>query len=358
MVFNCKRRSAAIVGALLISPLSSISAFRSQSSSQPIAVCNGRRTATCSRPQSHPVYASVLDDDETTSFVTNSNNIHDASDILNRAVEQHNIHGVDLVTNNGVSSNNTNRAAIDLEQQKQQLHKQISKQRNTSFQVNNKQQQQIRKSRKNNVAMADPEFLRKRTETLLHKTKDLLYNTDNSNYDFSSSELGAGSLKVDKRTFDWLIDAWSYSGELDAADYAQSLLQRMEELRDHSSSRVYPDVKSYTKVINAISRSGQYDAGEQAEDILKRMISDEIYPNTYTYTYVIDAYAKSTPSNPNAPHAAQRLVDMMETLRSEGNLNVWPTTRAWNSVISAWSQWKGEEMVSYYLICSLKRLLL
>ena len=82
------------------------------------------------------------------------------------------------------------------------------------------------------------------------------------------------------------------------------------------------------------------------------MISDEIYPNTYTYTYVIDAYAKSTPSNPNAPHAAQRLVDEMETLRSAGNLNVWPTTRAWNSVISAWSQWKGEEMVSYLpLIC-------
>ena len=349
MVFNCKRRSAAVVGALFISPLiSSISAFRSSSQS-PIATCKGRRTATCSRPQSHPVYASVLDDDETTSFVSNSN-IHDASDILNRAVEQHNINGVDLATN-GVSSN-TNGAAIDLEQQKQQLHKQISEQRNTSFQVNNKQRQQIRKSRKNNVAMADPEFLRKRTETLLHKTKDLLYNTDESNYDFSSSDIGARSLKVDKRTFDWLIDAWSYSGELDAADYAQSLLQRMEELRDHSSSRVYPDVKSYTKVINAISRSGQYDAGEQAEDILKRMMSDEIYPNTYTYTYVIDAYAKSTPSNPNAPHAAQRLVDMMETLRSEGNLNVWPTTRAWNSVISAWSQWKGEEMVSYLpLIC-------
>jgi len=349
MVFNCKRRSAAIVGALFISPLiSSISAFRSQSSSQPIAVCSGRRTTACNRPHSPPpIHASVLDDDETASFVANSNNIHDASDILNRAVEQHNINGVDLVTN-GVSSN-TNGAAIDLEQQKQQLHNQISKQRNTSFQVNNKQRQQIRKSRKNNVAMADPEFLRKRTETLLHKTKDLLYNTDESNYDFSSSDIGAGSLKVDKRTFDWLIDAWSYSGELDAADYAQSLLQRMEELRDHSSNiqlRVYPDVKSYTKVINAISRSGQYDAGEQAEDILKRMISDEIYPNTYTYTYVIDAYAKSTPSNPNAPHAAQRLVDEMETLRSAGNLNVWPTTRAWNSVISAWSQWKGEEMVS------------
>ena len=56
----------------------------------------------------------------------------------------------------------------------------------------------------------------------------------------------------------------------------------------------------------------------------------------------------STPSNPNAPHAAQRLVDEMETLRSAGNLNVWPTTRAWNSVISAWSQWKGEEMVSSF----------
>ena len=126
----------------------------------------------------------------------------------------------------------------------------------------------------------------------------------------------------------------------------------MEELRDMNTEIgtvpiISPDVKSYTKVINAISRSGREDAGEQAESLLERMIEDGMHPNAYTYTYVIDAYARS--HSPKAPHAAQRLVDEMERLRSEGDPDVWPTTRAWNSVIASWSQWKGEEMVSTWL---------
>jgi hypothetical protein len=215
--------------------------------------------------------------------------------------------------------------------------------------------------------MADPDFLRKRTENLLritetsYKTRLLL-----------GGDIGVGSLKVDKRTFDWLIDAWSHSGEDDAANNALSLLYRMEELRDNSVDDssddidvdvegrrqqhvVSPDVKSYTKVINAIAHSGMHDAGERAEQVLERMISassrlrdDDLRPNTLAYTYVIDAYARSTSSR--APHAAQRIVEEMERLRAGGDALVRPTSRAWNSVISAWAQWEGEEMVSekYY----------
>jgi hypothetical protein len=230
-------------------------------------------------------------------------------------------------------------------------------------------------TRKNNTAMADPDFLRKRTETLLRITQ-ASYKTSHL-ISLTSGNAGVGSLKVDKRTFDWLIDAWSYSGEDDAADNALSLLYRMEELGDGNISdaadgsigqqppaAVSPDVKSYTKVINAIAHSGRPDAGEMAEKVLKRMMTAasqlgddaacDLRPNTFTYTYVIDAYARS--SSPRAPHAAQRIVVEMERLRAGGDPEVRPTSRAWNSVISAWAQWEGEEMVSEIYLYFVPRL--
>jgi hypothetical protein len=77
-------------------------------------------------------------------------------------------------------------------------------------------------------------------------------------------------MKIDKKTFNWLIDSWAFSGELDAPDKAHALLTRMEVL-DSSSTHgsIRPDVRSYTKVINAISRSGRADAGDMADKILQ-----------------------------------------------------------------------------------------
>ena len=80
--------------------------------------------------------------------------------------------------------------------------------------------------------------------------------------------------------------------------------------------------------------------------------ADDMHPNTFMYTYVIDVYARLP--NSKAPHLVQRLIEEMERLHSEGNPEVRPTTRTWNSVIAAWAQWKGKEIVSlsvlhYYL---------
>lgn len=208
----------------------------------------------------------------------------------------------------------------------------------------------------NNQAMADPAFLQKRTETLLRMT-----SPENNIIDsMSLGNVGGGNMKVDKRTFDWLIDAWAYSGTGDAVEYALRLLKRMEHFKDRMTidggdsdeyeyySSLCPDVKTYTKVINAIANSGMEDAGEQAESILNRMndMNDPAtMPNTFTYTNVIDAYARSAPGNPNAPYSAQRLAEKMEELRASSSSKiVKPTARAWNSVIGAWADWMGEEM--------------
>jgi len=336
---RCSRSTIIIAGALFVSPLA-VAAFGPPSSSTPTArrpaaaavrgLASGRTRRRSPSPSVTLINASVLSD---SLDADEQQQLQGASDIISRAVEQSQSNGV----SNGVDLAN----GVDLDFEKQQLQRQLDV---PQQQQNQQQQRNINKSRKNNKAMADPDFLRKRTEALLRMTVDN-YNTSNN---LSLSNSNAGTLKVDKRTFDWLIDAWSYSGECDAADYALSLLSRMEELRGFNvGAGVIPDVKTYTKVINAVARSGRRNAGEEAEAILERMIHDdattgELRPNTYTYTYVIDAHARSPSSK--SPHAAQRLIEEMERLRASGDPEVRPTTRAWNSVIAAWAQWKGEEM--------------
>jgi len=203
-------------------------------------------------------------------------------------------------------------------------------------------QKHIDKSRRNNKAMTDPDFLRKRTQSLLRVT-----DVDGDDFDLSSSNSSPGGLKADKKTFDWLINAWAFSSEDSAAENALELLRRMEALRDMGHGGIAPDVKTYTKVINALARAGREDGGARAEELLCYMRGDEgaahgLRPNTRTYTYAIDAHARS--HSAKAPFAAQRLIEEMESLRSKGDPDVWPTARAWNSVIQAWAQWRGEEM--------------
>jgi len=146
-----------------------------------------------------------------------------------------------------------------------------------------------RKPRRNNEAMGDTVFLRKRTGDLLRLISDEFLSSSGE----SEATLDR-SMKVGRKTFNFLIDAWAFSGELDAADHAMSLLDRMEFLQnfpDFVSSS--PDVRSYTKVINAISRSARSDAGDVAESILNKMeqlhlsgANPSAKPNTYTYTAV------------------------------------------------------------------------
>lgn len=330
---RCGPSTIIIAGALFVSPLAA-AAFRVPSSAAHPKFPPSASVRTRRHSDRTSINASVLSDSlgadkqqqQQTSLA--DINIGDAAnDIINKAIEQQQKSKANGVAN-GVGG-----------QPRRQRKPNQYKTRNRG---------NVHKSRKNNKAMADPEFLRKRTDALLRETE--------GGHQTGPGGVGGGAtLKVDKRTFDWLIDAWSYSGEHDAADRALSLLSRMEHLASSSSDdgdddnplskRIAPDAKSYTKAINAVSRTGREDAGERAEEILDRMIGSDdaaLRPNGFTYTYVIDAYARS--GSPRAPHAAQRLIEETERLRAEGDPEVRPTTRAWNSVISAWAQWKGEEM--------------
>ena len=135
-------------------------------------------------------------------------------------------------------------------------------------------------------------------------------------------------MKVDRKTFHFLIDAWAFSGEMDAADQALALLQKMEELYEgqqqqqfdgdqpNTSNCIQPDVRSYTKVINAISRTATPHAGEMAEEIMDKMMNLyesgqnlQAKPNTFTYTAVVEAHANS--GIPGSAQCAEEICEMM-----------------------------------------------
>eukprot|EP00977_Amphora_coffeiformis_P007292 scaffold1581_cov169-Amphora_coffeaeformis.AAC.28 len=182
-----------------------------------------------------------------------------------------------------------------------------------------------------NAAMADASFLRKRTANLIkvtaadHENKEILV-------------LG-GSMKIDKKTFHFLLDAWAFSGEPDAVPQATRLVERMEDLRSRHN-KISPDVRSYTKLINAISRSGELDAGEKAEQILHKMdmlyqtgSNPDVKPNTYTYTAVIEAHANS--GAPGSTERAGQLCELMVQKYENGDEDVTPIARAFQAALVA-----------------------
>lgn len=209
-----------------------------------------------------------------------------------------------------------------------------------------------KKPRRDNPAMGDTAFLRKRTAELLADSDSTSNNSQNR----------GGSMKVKTKNFHFLIDAWAFSGELDAADQALKLLDRMEELQEENESssvrhnNVRPDVRSYTKVINAVSRSMRQDAGEIAESILEKMEylhssgkNSNAKPNTFTYTAVIEAYTNSGAEG--SAEKGEELLDTMIEKYEGGDVDIQPTARSFNAVINAYgkSGYPGAAQQAEYL---------
>ena len=204
---------------------------------------------------------------------------------------------------------------------------------------------QRKKKRKNNTAMKDVAFLRKRTANLLKATSTENYLSQHQQNDSQSNTISRG-MKVNLNTFNFLIDGWAFSAEMDSADKAMILLERMEEMYSNygSESPVCPDVRSYTKVINALSRSNRPDSGDLAEQILNKMEhvskfngeNPSAKPNTYTYTAAIEAHAHS--GNDDSPQKAEELLERMVEKYNKGDSDLSPNARCFNAVISSYAK--------------------
>jgi pentatricopeptide repeat protein len=246
--------------------------------------------------------------------------------------------------------NDLNDAAMEHSRQQETGSKSMGGTATQSFSNNSKS----RNMGNSNPAFHDPQFLRKRTSDLLKVTERALIVDDaKDSTPPGTAQLGR-HMKVEKKTFHFLLDAWAFSGELDAAEQAMTLLQRMEDLGQFGSSMtamtaIQPDVRSYTKAINAIARQASLTAGEDAEDLLEKMrnlsaaashtnpeLAASIKPNTFTYTAVIQAYANS--GAPGSPQRAEALIERMIDKCQRGDDSVRPTARTFNAVIHAYGK--------------------
>ena len=212
--------------------------------------------------------------------------------------------------------------------------------------------QKKRKPRPHNPAMKDAKFLRKRTKDILKATEYTLGEYDET-AEPPAESISSKNMKVDKKTFHFLLDSWAFSGEQDAPDQAKSLLERMEQMRMYylhirgSEKNIQPDVRSYTKTINAVARAARPDAGDEAEVLLGKLnslyketadptVAATLKPNAYTYTAVLRAHC-----NGGASDAADRVVALTESmldLYERGDADVCPSAKTFNAAIQAYGK--------------------
>jgi pentatricopeptide repeat protein len=142
--------------------------------------------------------------------------------------------------------------------------------------------------------------------------------------------------------FNSVINAWSKSGQPEAAHMAEALLQRMQDFaKSWNESSLFPDTVSFNSVLNAWARSKERDAPYKCEDVLQRMNSlykqgyANCQPNVVSFDTVINCWAKSR--IPEGPERAEAILRHMHRLCKAGNKNVQPNIVTYSTVMNAWA---------------------
>ena len=146
-------------------------------------------------------------------------------------------------------------------------------------------------------------------------------------------------------TFGAVINAWAKSGNSEASEKAEALLRKIQALNGSDGwTQIKPNVILYTSVINGYAKTGNPD---RAELLLREMYEQftldgncDVKPNRRTFNTVLAAGSKSVA--PNAGQAAQSLLRKMQQLGEEGILDTKPDVISYNTVLNAMAR-KGNE---------------
>jgi pentatricopeptide repeat protein len=165
---------------------------------------------------------------------------------------------------------------------------------------------------------------------------------------------GRNRIKPNTRAFCAVLNALSRSGSLIAAERAELVLIRMQELYDSNECDSKPNTMAYNSVINCWAQSKVKGAGDRAENILRIMQElylagdEDVKPNSITYNTVINAHANSAVTDPlftlsercvpvhKTPHAIARavaLVQEMVRLVSEGREDMMPSGATYHPLL-------------------------
>lgn len=210
-------------------------------------------------------------------------------------------------------------------------------------------------------AEEDTHFLQRKTDQLLEMTGEG-YNNDPEDYTMSQQQQqhtngrmpggggGGKKLRVNIRTFNWLIDSWRMNPNGLGATNAELLLLRLEEIHEREQSMngnkaFEPDVRIFTKVINTMARSDSPGAAQRSEQMLRRM--QNLYesgrnkaakPNALTYTAVIEGYANSRLGEVAANRANDLFTELEDLYYSTRDPDLRPLQRTYHELILAWSR--------------------
>jgi len=140
-----------------------------------------------------------------------------------------------------------------------------------------------------------------------------------------------------------------------AAERVQSTMLAFS--RRNNLSRLRRNVIVSNAVISALATSGEVDAAERAESILNDLLegpveSDNVEPNTDSYHGVILAWAKS--NSPMKTRRAKNILDRMKNDFLKGNRNCRPTAQAYTAVINAaaFSNGKRDDLAEAFQIAT------
>lgn len=142
-----------------------------------------------------------------------------------------------------------------------------------------------------------------------------------------------------------VLNAWANRGTLGAAERAEAILNRMEDLYQSGNRRMKPDAQCYGTVIASFAKAGQ---GSRAESVLQRLqvlygdTGDcSVKPNTVNFNSVISAWANGG----DAARAELVLRGMQREHKSGADVK--PDTISFNSVIAAWANSRNPAAAQY-----------
>ena len=153
-------------------------------------------------------------------------------------------------------------------------------------------------------------------------------------------EAGRTDMKPTRVIYNTLIGAWANSGSLLGARKAEALLMEMEEMCAMGDISVAPNVLTYNSVVNSWAQSGTRCAGNMAVKYLDRMTmlnstdgEIQIRPNGRTFNSVINAIAKS--DSETKAQKSLRILRRMDKLYQSGYGEARPDAVTYTSVLNA-----------------------
>lgn len=147
---------------------------------------------------------------------------------------------------------------------------------------------------------------------------------------------GFETVRPNARSWNSVLNTLSRAREEDSAQRAEQLLRDMHTAGNH------PDVFSYAALLHAYQKIASPFAAQRADDIVRKM--EQLYydgmltaaPDVYHYTIVCACWARSGESI-----AAQRcweILQHMEMRAQQGYTNCKPNVRTFNAVIDAYAR--------------------